>query len=166
MSDSYTFEKKKKLIDRIKKITLKSDLIKIKKIVTENNPDLDCMKNGNGYFMEFDNLSSKTYLEITKFLDKTEKKKLKELETEIMETSVITSDEKSEGRSEKKTVSKKLRLTNTETHILNRIKYENELKKNEEEASEEQVQKNNKKAKTNDIFVKTSVKKTPVKTKK
>jgi len=177
MSDSYTFEKKKRLVDRIKKLTSKTDWMNVKKIITENNPELDCMKNSNGYFMQFKNLSDKTYIELTKYLDKSEKKKLKELESEVMDTSIVTSDEKSNSNSDdksknKKTVSKKLRLTNTESHILNRIKYENELKKNEEEATlsdnndtEERSHKSTNK-KTDDIFVQTGKKKATAKSKK
>jgi hypothetical protein len=176
MSDSYTFEKKKKLIDRIKKLTSKTDWMNVKKIITDNNPELDCMKNSNGYFMQFKNLSEKTYDELTKFLDKAEKKKLKELESEILETSIVTSDEKSNSNSaneasekNKKNMSKKLRLTNTESHILNRKKYEDELKKNEEEGttfSDDVEKKSHKSTKTDDIFLQTGKKKVASKQKK
>ena len=139
MGDSFTFEKKRKLSERIEKLTTKKELQCIKNIIEEKNPDLSLVKNNNGYFMQFQNLSDSTYTELTKFLDKLDKKKQKEIESEILENSEALSEEingLTDDASEKN-MSKKLRLTNTESHILNRVKYEKELKKNETNSDEE-----------------------------
>ena len=126
MSEEFSFDKKKKLVDRIGKLTNKNDLIIIKEIITKNNPTSEFMKNSNGYFTQFNNLITKTYHDITVFLDKIDKKKMKKeiYDTDIFEKTIVL--ETSENN-----LKKKLRLTNTENHVLNRAKYENELKKNE-----------------------------------
>ena len=131
MTSAYTFEKKKKILDRINKLTQESDFIQIKKIILENNPELDSMTNHNGLFLQFNYLSTATYIELSKYLDKSDKLKLKKLKNEIMETSEVISDDTFTNNGSDKNVSKKLRLTNTESHIINRVKYEKELKKNE-----------------------------------
>ena len=164
MSESFTFEGKYKLAERIRKLVNKKDLQQIKNIIEGNNPDLSFMKNSNGYFMQFQNLSDDTYAALTKFLDKLDKKKQKEIESEILENSEALTEEitgLTDDTSEK-TVSKKLRLTNTESHILNRVKYEKELKKNETN-SDDQVtyfnpndsKQKTQKLKTEEIFVQT-----------
>jgi hypothetical protein len=163
MSESFSFETKKKLANRIQKLSSKTDLIQIKKIIVENNPELEFMKNSNGYFTHFHNLSGKTYTILSDFLnekDSREKKKmLKDMESEICDNSELLSEEVSALT--EKHVSKKLRLTNTENHILNRAKYEKELKKNESNSDNEAVVYNcdnvktkNKPKKDTDIFIK------------
>lgn len=131
MSEGFSFEKKKKLVNRIQKLSNKTDLVQIKKIIVENNPELAFMKNSNGYFMQFQNLSDETYAKLTDFLnekDAREKKKiLKEIESEILSDEANTLIDNISD----KNMSKKLRLTNAENHILNRAKYEKELMKNE-----------------------------------
>lgn len=139
MSESFTFEEKYKLAERIRKLTCKKELQQVKNIIEENNPELSFMKNSNGYFMQFQNLNNSTYVELGKFLDKLEKKKQKEIESEILENSGVLSEEITELTDDvsEKNMSKKLRLTNTESHILNRVKYEKELKKNETNSDDE-----------------------------
>lgn len=131
MTNVYTFEKKKKLLDKINKLSSRSDFEQIKKIILENNPELESMKNQNGLFLQFNHLSNDSYIELANFLERTEKIKLKKLKDEIMETSEILSDDTFTNNNSEKNISKKLRLTNTESHIINRVKYEKELKKNE-----------------------------------
>lgn len=129
-TNTYTFEKKKKLLDRINKLSSRTDFEQIKKIILNKNPELDSMKNQNGLFLQFNYLSNDSYVELASYLDKTDKLKLKKLKEEIMNTSEMMSDEDTFVNSDKN-ISKKLRLTNTESHIINRVKYEKELKKNE-----------------------------------
>lgn len=132
MDNAYTFEKKKKLVDRIHKLSSRSEFEQVKKIILEKNPELDSMKNQNGLFLQFNYLTNDTYVEISSFLDKNDKLKLKRLKEEVMDTSEIVSDEETfTNNNSDKNMSKKLRLTNTESHIINRVKYEKELKKNE-----------------------------------
>lgn len=131
MSEGFSFEKKKKLATGIQKLSSKADLVQIKKIIVENNPELAFMKNSNGYFMQFQNLSNETYIKLSDFMNEKDmqkkKKMLKEIESEILSDEINTlTDNVSD-----KNMLKKLRLTNTENHILNRAKYEKELMKNE-----------------------------------
>lgn len=152
----YTFEEKKKLATRIEKLTSKIDLSNIKTIIEKNNTDLQFVKNKNGYFAKFNNLSNETYVLLTKYMDKLERKKLKELESEIMKSEIISEIKELASNSEKKP-NKKLRLTNTESHILNRARYEKELKKNEDDYNKKCADDENNKNKGDnpeDIFIK------------
>jgi hypothetical protein len=151
MTETYSIEKKKKLAERIQRLTVESDLKQIKNIIFTNNPSLDVTKNKNGYFMQFQNLSYETYVEIEKYINKADTRKLKEIESEILQSSEYV-DEISDEKGKKK--SKKLRLTNTENHILNRVKYEKELEKNE--GCEKEVSYYTDVIKKPDIFIKTT----------
>jgi hypothetical protein len=152
MSEEFSFEKKKKLIDRIGKLTNKSDLAIIKELIMKNNPELEFMKNSNGYFTQFDKLSYKTYHDILLFLDKNDKKKMKMIEKEILETSDY--DNSMLVETSEKNVKKKLRLTNTENHVLNRAKYEHELRKNENNSDDEMQYFNSENIKGKEIKIK------------
>lgn len=174
MSKSYSFEKKEKLFDKVTKLVEKlasrKDIVQIKKIkniIDENNPDVSKMKNSNGCFMDFENLTDKTYDELSHFVVKHEKRLLKEIESELLETPDVLSDNEILS-DESENISKKLRLTNTENHILNRVKYEEELKKNEENAKIDSSSSTHKPTNSNinDIFIKAENKKGKAKSKK
>ncbi len=93
MDNTYTFDKKKKLMERINKLSSRSDFEQVKKIILNKNPELDSMKNQNGLFLQFNYLSNETYVELTACLDKIEKLKLRKLRDEMLETSEAISDE-------------------------------------------------------------------------
>lgn len=135
MSTNYTVERKKKLIEKIQKLTSKADFEHVVKIISKNNSDIQSMQNANAMFLKFGSLTNETYDELSKFIDKIEQRKLKQMKDEIMESSDLYSAEESLLTNNKttsdKNISKKLRLTNNESHIINRVKYEKELKKNE-----------------------------------
>lgn len=132
IDNTYTFDKKKKLMERINKLSSKAEFEQVKKIILEKNPELDSMKNQNGLFLQFNYLNNETYIGLTSYLDKLEKLKLKKMREELLETSEALSDDDTfTNNNSDKNMSKKLRLTNTESHIINRVKYEKELKKNE-----------------------------------
>ena len=158
MDNIYTFDKKKKLMERINKLTSRSNFEQVKKIIVENNQELESMQNQNGLFLQFNNLKNETYIELTSYLDKMEKANLKRMKDEIMETSEAISDEDTFNGGSEKNMSKKLRLTNTESHIINRVKYEKELEKNNNNTDIEELSvydpetSHNKKPKA-DIFV-------------
>ena len=152
--DSYSIEKKKKLAHAIEKITSAHELKQIKNIILKNNPELAITKNNNGYFMQFQNLSSGTYQELEKYIIKIEKIRLKQIHSEILQSSE-NYEEDDQDQDRKNT--KKLRLTNTENHILNRAKYEKELKKNE--GTDEEIgyyDPQVSKCKKDDIFIKST----------
>lgn len=134
MSNTYPTDKKRRLVDRIHNVKSKEHLKTIKGIIVSTNPELSFMKNNNGLFAEFQSLNTQTYLELEKFLNKLDKAKQKREESEMDALEIMSSDMPSTMTDEmpkKQEYSKKLRLTNTETHLLNRARYEKEIKKNE-----------------------------------
>lgn len=131
MSETFSIEKKKRLANKIEKLSTE-ELIKVKKIIDIHNPTQGFMKSSKGYFIKFQNLSDITYQELKKFLQSIEEKKIKEIESEILESSEYNYDNSIEIEELiQPNMSKKLRLTNTENHILSRDRYETELKKND-----------------------------------
>jgi len=158
MSEEFTFDKKKKIVDRIGKLTSKSDLATIKELILKNNPELEFMKNSNGYFTKFDKLSNKTYYDILSFLNKNDKKKMKVIEQELLDTNELldSSDNNTNLVTDisDKNLKKKLRLTNTENHVLNRAKYEHELRKNENNSDDDITYFNCENIKSKDVKIK------------
>lgn len=139
MTEYYSSEKQRKLADKIhylKKLDVPKEqqnayFKEIKKIITENNTDAEFVKNSNGYLTQFQNFTYETYIKLEKFVSRIERHRLRK---EKIENSILNSqtDLASEDvLKRKKEYSKKLRLTNTETHLLNRARYEKELKKND-----------------------------------
>lgn len=155
MSEEFTFDKKKKLVDRIGKLTNKTDLAIVKELILKNNPELEFMKNSNGYFTKFDKLSNKTYNDILLFLNKNDKKKMKVLEQEILDTNELLDSSDNNTNLiidvSDKNLKKKLRLTNTENHVLNRAKYEHELRKNENNSDDDITYFNSENIKSKDV---------------
>lgn len=141
MSTTYPTDKKRKLVDRIHLLKNKEHLKTIKSIIVSTNPELEFMKNNNGLFAEFQSLNNQTYLELEKFLNKLDKAKQKKHASEIEALEMLSSEAQNltEEAPKKQEYSKKLRLTNTETHLLNRARYEKELKKNENSDNDEHV---------------------------
>jgi hypothetical protein len=158
MSEEFTFDKKKKLVDRIGKLTNKSDLAIVKELILKNNSELQFMKNSNGYFTKFDKLSNKTYNDILSFLNKNDKKKMKVIQQEMLDTNELLecSDTNTNFVTDvsDKNLKKKLRLTNTENHVLNRAKYEHELRKNENNSDDDITYFNTENIKSKDIKIK------------
>jgi hypothetical protein len=134
MSKPFTIEMKKSLANRIGNIKNKQDLKAIKKLITDNNPDLEKTENSNGMFLRFQILSNETYDKIKKFLDARDKQeKIKEIKSEIIDSATLSEEikfltENSENKNS--SLSKKYRLTNEETNLMNRIKYEKNLEEN------------------------------------
>jgi len=149
---NYTFDDIQTLADRIEKIHSKKDLKIIKSIIEKNNPDDEFTKNSNGYFIEFQNKTPQTFYELNKFINKLEKKRLQEIASDILKSSEqfteteydYSSSDKSDKIREFSSVekinilnnksndcdkkNKKYRITNAETHLLNRVKKEKKMK--------------------------------------
>ena len=83
MSKTYTFEYKKKLKDRIEKLTDKKTLEKIRDIIFKHNPDINVSQNSSGMLLFFHNLTDITYNKLEIFLNKTDSDKLKDLTEKI-----------------------------------------------------------------------------------
>ena len=132
MNKVFDTEMKKSLANRIQNIKNKHHIKEIKKIILTNNPDLDSITNTNGLFLRFQKLSDDTYPKIKKFLDvKDKEEKLKEIQSEIMDSDALTEEINFLTENSEKTIlSKKYRLTNEETNLINRIKYEKNIEEN------------------------------------
>jgi hypothetical protein len=143
----FPYEKIVKLAERIGNMRdkkYKNDLKKIKKIIEENNSDISMTKNNNGYFLpDFESYSYQTYIELTNFFEKLD---LNNKSSDDFSDSNTTKkneffSEKNDEQSERNQ-NKKLKYTNSENHILNKIKYEKALKKHQSECNDED-EKNN-----------------------
>jgi hypothetical protein len=122
--EKFPIEKMKIIIEKIGLIKDEVILRKIKDVITLNNPNLEITKNSNGIFLRFQHLKYNTYIELEKLLNRLERKKVKTICSETSPSS--SSENKSSSKQQKK-----LRLTNVENHIINRAKYEKQLRKNE-----------------------------------
>lgn len=146
--DNYPLDKKRTLKDKIESITDEDTLRKVKDIIIFHNPELEITRNSNGVFLRFRHLKYETYMDLEKLLKKIERKKIKDICSDISQSS------SSENKINK--TQKNLRLTNNENHIINRAKYEKQLRKNEFHEEDDVVfpkdfiQKNS----DSDIFVK------------
>jgi hypothetical protein len=126
-----SIEQKKKLQQRIERMKSQKDRDNLKtlmNIIHENNPELSVTNNKNGIFIKFDNLAEKTYTDIINWLE--------QIDTNNKITSEHSDDIKltpeNNIKNKKNTVSKKLKLTNAEMQVINKIKYHKILKENEE----------------------------------
>ena len=86
MSKTYTFEYKKKLKDRIEKITEKKILEKIRDIIFKQNPDINVSQNSSGMLLFFHNLTDNTYNKLELFLNKLDNDKLKVITASYTDT--------------------------------------------------------------------------------
>lgn len=140
MTEVFSYEKIEKLADRIRNMRnkkYKNDLIQIKNIIVSNNPDISMIKNNNGYLApEFEKLSCSTYVKLTDYFDKMDERR-EESESERTQSDYYQysrTDEFSE-----KNINKKLKYTNSENHILNKLKYEKALKQHQSECEEKNM---------------------------
>ena len=86
MSKIYTFEFKKKLKDRIEKITDKKTLEKIRDIIFKYNPKVSVSQNSSGMLLFFHNLNEFTYNRLDYFLNKLDNDKIKVLTASYTDT--------------------------------------------------------------------------------
>ena len=121
---SYSYEKKKRLADKISKIKKKDDMVKILEIIYENNKNIT--ENQNGLFMLFHNLDDSTYHKLDAYLRSISKKR--------GSTGSITSDsisEKKEYKSyiddefENNRLNPSLKYSNKEKNLIKRNRYDN-----------------------------------------
>jgi hypothetical protein len=140
-TEEYPYEKIEKLALRIRNMKdkkFKKDLIYIKNLIILNNPDISMIQNNNGYFApEFEKLSYGTYIELTKYFDKIDNKNSIESESE-KNMSDYYNYKKNENMFDKGG-EKKLKYTNSENIILNKLKYEKALKQHQSECEEKNL---------------------------
>lgn len=131
----YPYESIIKLSERISNMRdkkYKKDLKSIKKIIEENNPDICMTKNNNGYFSpDFETLSYETYVKLEIFLNEI-KDREKSAENTVTDSEhyVFSASKNNEN------LNKRLKYTNSENLILNKIKYENALREHQSEYNE------------------------------
>lgn len=65
----YTYEKKKKLASRIRKIHNISHLKNIRDIIKKCNPDMQFVQNSNGILLLFNSLENNTYKELDNYIN-------------------------------------------------------------------------------------------------
>lgn len=131
MSTKYSHTKKKKLAEKLEKLTNKKDLKMVKKIIYDNNPDMDVVKKSTCILMYFHDLTDKTYSELDDYITK---KLLKECAKKVQNMneleSAMSSDcnNLSSGSSgSKKEKKNKYKYSNKEKNLMRRKKYEKTL---------------------------------------
>jgi hypothetical protein len=152
MTDSsvYTQEQKIKLADKIhglKEINAstaekKSYYKEILNIIKTHNDEFHCTKKKYSLLTEFQNYANITYIKLDEYVsnimnEQNEQQKIDDSIYNNSQSQIILTNNSEDTFKRKNVFTKKLRLTNTETHILNRVRYEKELKKNQTNESED-----------------------------
>jgi len=123
MTDRYSFDKKKKLAEKIGKLKTKENVNAIRDIIFSDNPNISVTKKSNSMLLYFHNLNDSTYLKIEKYLMKVDKKRKDEFKRTLSETE--NAPELSNGQSQ--TEKTKYKLSNRERNIIKRMEYEKEI---------------------------------------
>ena len=117
----YTNERKKRIADRLSKITNKRDLVKIFEIIKDNNDGVT--ETGGGMYMYFHKLRNDQYANIEKELKRVNKKKKYYNDSESMsEKNEYTPYVKDEFPSQEG-VSPKLKYSNREKNLIKKRRY-------------------------------------------
>lgn len=129
MTDSneiiYSAEKKKRLASKISRMRNKKNLKHIRKILFEENPQLDVSKNKTGQLMFFQNCTYETYIRLEKFITLLEEKKLTKSMEESDSIRHTLSSEMDDTTATDYTKSRtRLRYSNHEKKLIRRKKYE------------------------------------------
>lgn len=129
MEKKYTHERKKKLAEKISKITSKKDQVRIFEIIYEDNKSVT--ENNNGLFMLFHKLSDGTYHKIDKELRRINKRKNYYSDSVNSETYSLERREYKPYSQEdfpvQKGISPKLKYSNKEKNLLKRQRYDNNI---------------------------------------
>jgi hypothetical protein len=129
MDKPYTHEKKKKIADKITKITNKKDQLRLFKIIYEDNKQIT--ENNNGLFMFFHKMNNQTYLKLEKELKKINKKKKYYIDSVNSESFSTEKKEYTpytlEDFPSQKGISPKLKYSNKEKNLLKIQKYNNKI---------------------------------------
>lgn len=124
---SYPLEKKKRLATKISSMRDRKHLRVIKKIIVEENPDININKNSGGMLMFFENCSYNTYVKLDKYLQKIDDDKFKS-DTNT-DTNTDTDNESdynnnSDTNSDYSKARTRLRYSNREKRLIKRQTYE------------------------------------------
>ena len=120
VDNTFTYEKKKRLADKISKIKKKEDLVKIFEIIHNDNKNYT--ETQNGLFMLFNSLSDATYHKIDLYIRSITKKKTANTSENLSEQeykSYVKND-----FPEQKHFNPKLKYSNREKNIIKRQRYD------------------------------------------
>lgn len=121
MNNTFTFEKKKKLADKISNLKRKEDIIKIFEIIYEH--DKNITETQNGLFMIFNDLSDAVYHKIDLYLKSITKKQSSPISENLSEKKEFVSYVKNEFPDQEQ-FNPKLKYNNREKNIIKRQRYE------------------------------------------
>ncbi len=120
---SYTTSRKKRLAEKIGKITSKRDIVNIHDIITENE-DVNITENKNGMHLLFHKYKDETYRKLDKFLHKINKKRKYFVDSENIPTeNMVYKAYAKDKYPSQKNFSPKLKYSNKEKNIINRRIY-------------------------------------------
>ena len=88
----YTFEMKKKIKEKIEKLTEKKQLEKIRDIIFKCNPDINVSQNSSGMLLFFHNLTDDTYNKLENYMYRLDKDKLKEITENLEDIKIKIND--------------------------------------------------------------------------
>jgi phosphoribosylformylglycinamidine (FGAM) synthase-like enzyme len=149
-----SIEQQKKIVKRIEKMKSKKDKDNLKnlmKIIRDNNPQYYETKNSGGILLKFNELTEKTHNEIVLWLEKIDN--TRSMLSECSEDVIYKSPKNKQEKSPKhihKISDKKLKPTNGEMQVINKLKYQKILKDNATKSIDDSSE-----SEINNIFVKT-----------
>ena len=131
MNNPYSFTKKKKLAEKIMKIQNKDQLLKIKKIIFDENPSLSVVKNSTGILLYFQNLKTSTYYKLENYIsNNTLKKCIKKMNNiESIENTIFSDLNVSSSENLSIVKQSEYKYSNKEKNIIKRKNYEETLNK-------------------------------------
>jgi hypothetical protein len=121
LNEIYSFEFKKKLKERIEKLTSRQDVEKIKQIIFNNNPNKSYTQNSSGLLLFFHNLTDDTYKKLDMYLKKIDNNSVKKITT-------LTDEEESVHTSIPDSFQNNIRLSSLEKNIIKKKDYYEKLK--------------------------------------
>lgn len=124
MNNVFTYDKKRKLADKISKLKKKEDIMKIFEIIYEY--DQNITENQNGLFMIFNNLSDSAYNKIDLYLKSITKKQSNHMSDHASDKKEFISYVKNEFPDQDQ-FNPKLKYSNKEKNIIKRQRYEKML---------------------------------------
>jgi hypothetical protein len=122
LNEKYSFEFKKKLKERIEKLSEREYIEKIKQIIFKHNPSLSYTQNSSGVLLFFHNLTDETYSKLDSYLKKMDTEKVKKI------TMTMTDEELIEPQLKESISQNNIRLSSLEKNIIKKKDYYEKLK--------------------------------------
>ncbi len=119
---TFTLEEKRKLSNKISANRNKEDLLKIRNIIFEDNPNIPINRDSGGMLMFFQDLDPLTYIKLDKYVKEMERKRLKKQTNVITKTSDRMLSEMTDTNY--MTSRSRYRYSNKERTIMKRKEYD------------------------------------------